>query len=561
MPHSSKSQRAAQLSHSSNSFTFKPQFICSRERGRDGSITVTLGLSQEQQAKFNARQIVVAGRPPNSPPIEIIDQLAATALNSAPAEWCASGRPILQCDVEIVERSIRPSIKIDGLSFETCRRIHELVADPAADIAALEKALAKTRFSEAKRRAIVAALQAEADARKSDTAAIKKLIETFAAAGEKRADARALAEDFNPKLSPYQFLFAKRQTFLKADQFAKLYDPARKTAPDPARSDLTRSGWDAGDEAKRSADRAAAIIIEALNDDCNIVHPRAAVIKKAWIDFQQSDSASLAAIAQLIKQKVVREFGIGVGSCAKTYIGLDWLIRDEERVAAFLKTNVEYGLSKRQLALIEKVMDDAADLLRRPGFALTPDQRAAIVAVFKSKISIITGPPGVGKTAVLALINAIARTLYQEEENPAWLVALAGRAASNAREAGVCHVAERRVIPLQATTIHRALGIKDEGDGGPNAFASGKEMQTGVAIIEEASMVSTSLFAAIFKSIKARHFVLVGDADQLPPIGAGKPFRDAIASGTLPTTRLAKNWRTDCQGIRDLCADMVRADG
>jgi hypothetical protein len=78
---------------------------------------------------------------------------------------------------------------------------------------------------------IVSAYEAEAEARKSDTAAVTRLINIFVAAGEKRATARELAKDFDKTASPYQFLFCKRQGFIKADQFAKIYDPARLIAP------------------------------------------------------------------------------------------------------------------------------------------------------------------------------------------------------------------------------------------------------------------------------------------------------------------------------------------
>jgi exodeoxyribonuclease V alpha subunit len=62
------------------------------------------------------------------------------------------------------------------------------------------------------------------------------------------------------------------------------------------------------------------------------------------------------------------------------------------------------------------------------------------------------------------------------------------------------------------------------------------------------------------KGVRAKHYVLVGDPDQLPPIGPGKPFRDILGANILPTARLTKNWRTDCQGIRDLCAGMMTLD-
>jgi exodeoxyribonuclease V alpha subunit len=232
--------------------------------------------------------------------------------------------------------------------------------------------------------------------------------------------------------------------------------------------------------------------------------------------------------------------------------------RAEERIAAFLRNNPPNELTACEAELIDKVLDNAADFLHNPDFILTDAQRIAIKSAFEHKISIITGPPGVGKTAVIALINAIATMLYSDSgtEQPALVIALAGRAASNAREAGTCWHG-KYALPLPASTIRRSLGVRSEGDDGPDAFEGGKRINCDTLIIEEASMNSTPLLDAIFKRSKARHYVFVGDENQLPPIGQGKPFRDMIAAETIPTTRLTKNWRTDCQGIRDLCADML----
>lgn len=207
------------------------------------------------------------------------------------------------------------------------------------------------------------------------------------------------------------------------------------------------------------------------------------------------------------------------------------------------------------------MLDHAAEFLHEPDFVPTPEQRQAVTNAFRFRISVITGRPGVGKTRVLSLINFIASGLYGgEEEFPAWVIALAGRAASNAREAGTTWTTGGLVIPLQASTIHYALGLESEGDDGPNAFKKHKKISCGLLGIEEASMNSSPLLAAIVRGVHARHYVLTGDPDQLPPIGPGKPFRDILSANIIPTVWLTKNWRTDVQGIRDLCADIMTLD-
>src|SRR5262249_27308951 len=70
----------------------------------------------------------------------------------------------------------------------------------------------------------------------------------------------------------------------------------------------------------------------------------------------------------------------------------------------------------------------------------------------------------------------------------------------------------------------------------------------------EASTISSPLLATLLRSSDARHVLLVGDVDQLPPIGAGQPFRDLIKGKTVPVTRLQNNYRTGCENIRTVCA-------
>jgi hypothetical protein len=569
--------------------SFRPQFIDRRTKDEDdGSIILRLGLSKADQSALKAQRIEITCDP-GARPIEIIDSLRLTLRGSFVEDWQFMQARILVANAEIVEHAPRPSIKIDGLPSKTCERVRELCngQDPAANIAALEHTLAgRSKFSKAKQAAILAAYKAEAEELASDTPTTKTLIEKLCAAGEPRAKARELAADFEPDQSPFQFLFAKRQSFIKADRFAKLFDPAR-----------------------RNADRPLAIVINQLLGTPHIVNRITGICKTAWADFGQSHRITKDAIERLKDLDTIQEseaikadiqiggavehpaFGAGTITAISddvatikfedryrtlsliflknnlsAKIGLTWLVKAEERIAAFCASraapatnNLPNELTTCEKALIENVLDHAADFLHRPDFVLTDAQWTAIKSAFEHKLSIITGPPGVGKTAVIALINAIATMLYSEEieEYPALVIALAGRAASTAREAGTCWHG-RKALPLPASTIHRALGLRSEGDDGPDAFRGGKLINCGALIIEEASMNSTPLLDAMLRRSNARHYVFVGDENQLPPIGQGKPFRDMIASEIIPTTRLTKNWRTDCQGIRDLCADVLK---
>ena len=105
--------------------------------------------------------------------------------------------------------------------------------------------------------------------------------------------------------------------------------------------------------------------------------------------------------------------------------------------------------------------------------------------------------------------------------------------------------------PFTAMTIHRALGIGREADG-LTGLNSRKAIDAPVLIVDESSMLPVDLLAAVIKNNDAEHIVLLGDVEQLPPVGAGNPFADLIAKDRVAITRLEHNHRTDVEGIRAL---------
>jgi ATP-dependent exoDNAse (exonuclease V) alpha subunit len=111
---------------------------------------------------------------------------------------------------------------------------------------------------------------------------------------------------------------------------------------------------------------------------------------------------------------------------------------------------------------------------------------------------------------------------------------------------------------MSASTIHRALGIRDDGDD--RTVIAKRPLGCGVLIADEMSMNNSLLVRTILKKIAAKHFVFMGDGDQLQPIGAGKPFRDMLVSGSVPTTILDQKFRTEYAGIQALCADILSGD-
>jgi exodeoxyribonuclease V alpha subunit len=161
------------------------------------------------------------------------------------------------------------------------------------------------------------------------------------------------------------------------------------------------------------------------------------------------------------------------------------------------------------------------------GAELTDEQWSAVRAAFTARISVLTGGPGVGKTACT-------RAIVEQAEEAHLRIALCaptGRAARRLEEA----------TGHEARTIHRML---EWMPGRAPAFTPGHPLPADLVIVDESSMLNLRLIEVLLDGLaESTHVVFVGDADQLPPIGAGKPFEDLIAAGVAPVVRLTQIFR------------------
>jgi exodeoxyribonuclease V alpha subunit len=164
---------------------------------------------------------------------------------------------------------------------------------------------------------------------------------------------------------------------------------------------------------------------------------------------------------------------------------------------------------------------------------LTPEQWAAVTGAFTSRVSVVTGGPGVGKTmCTTALVGEAAKAGLRIA-----LCAPTGRAARRLQEA----------TRHEAQTIHRML---EWAPGSEPAFKPGHPLPADLVVVDEASMLNLRTMEVLLDALaESTHVVFVGDADQLPPIGAGKPFSDLIASGAAPVVRLTQVWRQAAQSM------------
>ncbi len=167
------------------------------------------------------------------------------------------------------------------------------------------------------------------------------------------------------------------------------------------------------------------------------------------------------------------------------------------------------------------------------GHTLTDEQWAAVRGAFAARVSVLTGGPGVGKTACTRAIvaEAVAAKLSFA------LCAPTGRAARRLQE----------TTGHEAETIHRLLGW---APGREPDFKPGKPLPADLVVVDESSMLNLRLIEMLLGGLaESTHVVFVGDADQLPPIGAGKPFDDLIASERAPVVRLTQIFRQAAQSM------------
>ncbi|MHC5217017.1 SF1B family DNA helicase RecD2 [Enterococcus sp. LJL128] len=174
------------------------------------------------------------------------------------------------------------------------------------------------------------------------------------------------------------------------------------------------------------------------------------------------------------------------------------------------------------------------------GIVYGESQQRAIEAAIKSPLFILTGGPGTGKTTVIngivslfAELNGLSLDIKDYTQNmfPIHLAAPTGRAAKRMNE----------TTGLNASTIHRLLGLTGREK---NPSASAKELEGGLLIVDELSMVDTWLANTLFKAIPTNmQVILVGDKDQLPSVGPGQVLHDLLQIEELPSVELTEIYR------------------
>ena len=250
-----------------------------------------------------------------------------------------------------------------------------------------------------------------------------------------------------------------------------------------------------------------------------------------WVDFQELiDQANLLLVMDTMESRILIEKELNglIDECILSCFshGGRFLVSDpqirrmEEDLASWLMRGRNVNQHFKESACLPAMISETAP-------ELNERQREAVISALRYSISLISGGAGSGKTFT---ISAIAR-MYEKKGARVILAAPTGKAAKRLEQ----------VAGKEAFTIHRLLGFNGkEYSRGPDNVVKGDAI-----IIDELSMVDVPLAWRLFRAIdlEKTSLVLVGDHNQLPPIGPGSILRDLVESRAVPTVILDQTVR------------------
>lgn len=217
----------------------------------------------------------------------------------------------------------------------------------------------------------------------------------------------------------------------------------------------------------------------------------------------------------------------------KSYVFLPEEYMDEKSIADRIRVMLQFPPAQGRTVDkdIDKIEEDK-------NIKFEEKQREAIKTAVTKGLLVLTGGPGTGKTTTL---NGILE-LYEKKKLRVLLAAPTGRAAMRMSE----------VTGKEAKTIHRLLEVEWRDDSRRPNFVRNIEnpLEADAVIVDELSMVDTHLFAALLDALPLGcRLIMVGDSDQLPPVGAGNVLQDIISTGLLPVVALTEVFRQSLESL------------
>lgn len=306
--------------------------------------------------------------------------------------------------------------------------------------------------------------------------------------------------------NPYRLVDIKGIGFAKADEIAM------------------KMGWKTDSEERTQA--VLKFLLEKASDEGNVYLPREVMLQEACKECGVPESLAGKLLDGLIHSgTVIQESTEVLPGVDVHLVYLPWLHKSECGIAEHAKRlNHSFSLNIVQPVFLEKVLGAYE---KKYNLELTDKQKQAVCFALQHPLSILTGGPGTGKTAVVKAIVEIAATL-------AWDIALAsptGRAAKHMEN----------VSGLEAQTVHRLLGYKQVDGKWKYTKNRHDPIKANLLVVDECSMLDTDMTYRVFDAVpNGCHTVLIGDDNQLPSVGPGKVLADLIKSGRIPTSTLDK---------------------
>ena len=270
----------------------------------------------------------------------------------------------------------------------------------------------------------------------------------------------------------------------------------------------------------------AAVSFELSHNENNghVFLPRNKLLLATAQLLQCAEDAVEEALDELIRQgSVVQEEIANVQAC---YLKRLWEAEATACARLNVLLSVDADVSRQACQTVDEIE-------RMEGISYAAAQRQAVELAASRGVLIITGGPGTGKTTTVRGIVA----LFQKMGLDIVLAAPTGRAAKRMSEL---------TGGMEAQTIHRLLGMNWSEATHQVTFAKTEQepLEADAVILDEMSMVDVSLFSALLRALRpGTRLVLVGDADQLPSVGAGNVFSDLIRSGRVETVFLRQVFR------------------
>ncbi len=257
-------------------------------------------------------------------------------------------------------------------------------------------------------------------------------------------------------------------------------------------------------------------VLDTIQSEGHVYYPYEALLEK---------SGDLLTIDDETLQKAIQELA-----------RMRHVVVEEDRVYPALMARYEDSVAEKMQGLLAsprylpsiKIPAAIQWLESRIGINLSDAQKSAVAEAIESKVLIITGGPGTGKTTLLRSLIEI----LEAKKLRVLLAAPTGRAAKRLSE----------TTGREAKTIHRLLEYSP-GEGGFQR-GLGRPLEADFIVVDETSMMDVSLTHHLLSAIHPHsNLLMVGDADQLPSVGPGNVLGDLIDSGVIPTVRLQTVFR------------------